>query len=178
YGRFGYGAASLDIGLTLSRGAEFTAGEAVETAAAQIRTHFVPAGTPEGMAAIQRAHLAAAEHTLGAVTRNDQMARLWFRDHPTARGAKEPLQAMFATRDGAPTGYALFRRTSNWTEDNRPNGTVVVRELGAVDAASLLALARRLVDVDLTSTVTFHGRGAGDDPLLWWAGGPRQVKLT
>src|SRR5699024_2497113 len=82
------------------------------------------------------------------------------------------------TRDGAPTGYALFRRTSHWTDDNRPNGTVVVREIGAVDAASLLALARRLVDVDLTSTVTFHGRGAGDDPLLWWAGGPRQVKLT
>lgn len=176
YGRFGYGAASLDVTLTLGRGTQFQAGSEIEAEADRLSTHFVPAGTPEAMAVIQRAHLAAAEHTLGAVTRTDAMSQVWFRDHPTARGSKEPLQAMFATRDGEPTGYALFRRISEWGDDNLPSGKVTVREIGAVDPASLLALARRLVDFDLTSKVSVHGRGT-DDPLLWWAGGPRQVGL-
>ncbi len=175
YGRFGYGAASLDVTLTLGRGADLSAGPALEEAARQVGTHFVPAGTPEAMEVIQRAHLGAADHTLGAVTRTDSMARVWFRDHPTARGNKEPLQAMFATRGDELTGYALFRRSSKW-EHNLPGGEVTVREIGAVDPASLLALAQRLVDFDLTSTVTVHGRGI-DDPLLWWAGGPRQTRL-
>ena len=176
YGRFGYGAASLDVTLTVGRGTEFDAGKELDASAQQVSTHFVPAGTPEAMEVIQRAHLAAADHTLGAVTRNDSMAGVWFRDHPTARGSKEPLQAMFATRGEDLTGYALFRRDSNWGDDNLPSGKVVVREIGATDPASLLALARRLVDFDLTSTVSVQGRGI-DDPLLWWAGGPRQVGL-
>src|SRR5699024_9767998 len=104
--------------------------------------------------------------------RTHAMAAVWFRDHPTARGSKEPLQAMFATRDGEVSGYALFRRESRWGEDNLPSGKVLVREIGAVDPPSLLALARRLVDFDLTSTVSFSGRST-DDPLHWWAGGPR-----
>lgn len=176
YGRFGYGTASLDVTLTVGRGTEFDAGDELDRAARQVRTHSVPAGTPEAMQVIQRAHLAAAEHTLGAVTRTDAMASVWFRDHPTARGSKEPLQAMFATREEEVSGYALFRRESHWGEDHLPGGKVLVREIGAVDPASLLALARRLVDFDLTSTVSFSGRGT-DDPLHWWAGGPRQVGL-
>ena len=175
YGRFGYGAASLDVTLTLGRGADLSAGPRLDQAAADVSTHCVPAGTPEAMKVIQQAHLAAAERTLGAVTRTEDMASVWFRDHPVARGSKEPLQAMFATRGGDLTGYALFRRTSQW-DHNVPGGEVAVREIGAVDAASLLALSRRLVDFDLTSKVTVHGRSM-DDPLLWWAGGPRQTAL-
>lgn len=38
----------------------------------------------------------------------------------------------------------------------------------------MLALARRLVDFDLTTSITLHGRGT-DDPLVWWAGGPRAL---
>lgn len=176
YGRFGYGAASLDVTLTLGRGTELSASDELDRAAEQVSTHFVPAGTAEAMEAIQRAHLTAAQHTLGAVTRNDSMASVWFRDHPSARGSKEPLQAMFAVREGEPTGYALFRRSANWGDDGLPSGKVLVREIGASDPASLLALGRRLVDFDLTSTVSLSGRGP-DDPLLWWAGGPRQVGL-
>lgn len=175
YGRFGYGAASLDVTLTLGRGTSLEAGPEVANAADAVATHIVPASTPEARAVIQRAHLAAAGATVGAVTRTDRMAEVWFRDHPTARGSKEPLQAMFATRGDEVTGYALFRRNAKW-EHNVPSGEVTVRELGAVDSASLLALGRRLVDFDLTSTVTVNGRGL-DDPLLWWAGGPRQAGL-
>jgi predicted acetyltransferase len=38
----------------------------------------------------------------------------------------------------------------------------------------MLALARRLVDFDLTASTTIGARAA-DDPLLWWAGGPRAL---
>nr|WP_281496726.1 GNAT family N-acetyltransferase [Ornithinimicrobium sp. F0845] len=175
YGRFGYGAASLDVTLTLGRGTELAAGEALDAAAEQVSTHMVPAGTPEAMAVIQRAHLRAAEHTLGAVTRTEEMAGVWFRDFPVARGSKEPLQVLFATRDDDVCGYALVRRSSKW-EHNVPGGEVTVREIGATDPAALLALARRVVDFDLTGKVTLHGRGL-DDPILWWAGGPRPTSL-
>lgn len=175
YGRFGYGAASLDVTLTLGRGTSLAAGPDLEQAAGQVSTHIVPAGTPEAMEVIQRVHLDAAERTLGAVTRTDAMAAVWFRDHPVARGNREPLRVMFATRGGAPSGYAVFRRTAKW-EHGVPAGEVQVRELAACDPASLLALGRRLVDFDLTSSVTVDGRSM-DDPLLWWAGGPRSTGL-
>ena len=175
YGRFGYGAASLDVTLTLGRGTELAADDALDAAAQEVTTHMVPAGTPEAMAAIQRAHLLAAEHTLGAVTRTEAMARVWFRDFPVARGSKEPLQVLLATRGDNLHGYALVRRSSQW-EHNVPQGEVTVREIGATDPAALLALARRVVDFDLTGKVTLHGRGL-DDPILWWAGGPRSAAL-
>lgn len=175
YGRFGYGAASLDVTLTLGRGASLDAGAALASAADQVTTHIVPAGTPEAMKVIQRAHLRAAEHTLGAVTRTDAMAAVWFRDFPVARGSKEPMQVLFATRGEDVCGYALFRRSPKW-EHGVPGGEVTVREMGATDTAALLALARRVVDFDLTGTVTLDGRGI-DDPLLWWAGGPRSAGL-
>jgi len=38
----------------------------------------------------------------------------------------------------------------------------------------LLALARRLVDFDLTAAITINSATA-DSPLLWWAGGPRAM---
>lgn len=175
YGRFGYGAASLDVTLTLGRGSSLEAAPEVQTAAEQVTTHFVPAGTPQAMEVIQRAHLAAAEHTLGAVTRTDAMASVWFRDFPVARGSKEPWQVLFGTRGDDVCGYAVFRRAAKW-EHGVPGGEVTVSEMGATDPGALLALARRLVDFDLTGTVTLHGRGI-DDPLLWWAGGPRATAL-
>ena len=175
YGRFGYGTASLDVTLTLGRGADLAVSDTLAAAADEVTTHMVPASTPEAMAAIHRAHLAAAEHTLGAVTRTDHMAGVWFRDFPVARGGKEPMQVLFATRGEEVCGYAVFRRSPKW-EHGVPGGELVVRELGATDPAALLSLTRRLVDFDLTGKVTLYDRGV-DDPILWWAGGPRSAGL-
>lgn len=175
YGRFGYGNASHELKLVLSRGTELRVPAAISDAADDVRTHVVTAGTPEGMAALHEAHLAAAAVSLGAVTRPDAMAGTWFRDQPTARGKLEPLRVMLARRGDELTGYARFRREGKW-EDGSPRGEVMVAELGAVDDASLLALARRLLDLDLTSTVTFWGRSM-DDPLIGWSGGHRQAGI-
>jgi predicted acetyltransferase len=83
---------------------------------------------------------------------------------------------LLAHADGQPAGYAVFSRKSRW-KDSKAKGTVAVCELAAADPATLLALARRLVDFDLTESTTISGRAA-DDPLLWWAGGPRALGVT
>lgn len=176
YGRFGYGTASLDILLTLGRGTEFRAPAGVAEEADGIRTSLLTADRDDVAAELQRIHLLSAEHVLGAVTRGDDIHRVWFKDHPTARGEKEPWRVLLARRDGDLVGYAVLRRTSKWSDAGHPEGEVSVRELSAVDAPALLALARRLVDFDLTATVKVWSRST-DDPLVWWAGGPRPVSM-
>jgi predicted acetyltransferase len=104
------------------------------------------------------------------------MARPIFVDLPLTRQGHEPSQVLLAHVDGRETGYAVFSREHKW-KDNKPKGLVTVSELAAADPATLLALARRLVDFDLTATITIGGRGA-DDPLMWWAGGPRAVGIS
>lgn len=171
YGRFGYGCASLDVKLELGRGTELAAPAWLAEQADQVRTHIVTLPTTEGRAALHEAHLACAAEVLGSVARPGARADLWYRDHPLARGSKEPRRLLLARRDGELVGYAVFRREARWSEA-APQGEVDVAELGAVDPAALLALARRLLDLDLTTKVTFWSRSL-DDPLLWWAGGPR-----
>lgn len=172
YGRFGYGLASHHHSLSLGRGTELTAPEAVATAAAEVRTHQVPIDTDEASRVLHQVHLRAAEHTVGAITRGDDTSRTWWQDFPTVRRDKEPWQVIFAERDGEATGWALFRRNSKWSDAGSPEGEIFVADMGAVDAATLLALAKRLVDFDLTAKVKILGR-PGDDPLLLWAGHPR-----
>ena len=175
YGRFGYAVASPELDLTLPRGTAFTA-PAMEAAAARVRTTLVEADSDETAARLQELHLSCAATTLGAVTRPDRMTRSVLVDRPRTRQGRETDKVLFAAVDGQLTGYARFHRTGTW-EDGVPQGTVTVPELAAADPASLLALARRLVDFDLTATTRIGGRGA-DDPMIWWAGGPRTVRTT
>lgn len=172
YGRFGYGISSIELDLELERGAVLTA-PSVADAASRVTTRFVAADSDNVAQTVHELHLRCAESTLGAVTRPERMARPEFADLPLARQGREPWQVLLAHVDGQPMGYAVFSREAKW-KDNRAKGTVAVREVAALDPATLLALARRLVDFDLTTSITIHGRGA-DDPLVWWAGGPRAL---
>ncbi len=174
YGRFGYGISSVDLELELERGTVFTA-PSLEDAAAGVTTRFFVADSDEAAAAVHELHLRCARDTLGAVSRPNRMARPLFVDLPLTRQGREPWQVLLARVDGQPTGYAVFSRQEKWA-DWRAKGTVTVRELAAADPATLLALARRLVDFDLTASIKISSRGA-DDPLLWWAGGPRAMGL-
>jgi len=110
------------------------------------------------------------------VSRPEQMARPLLVDLPLTRQGREPQQVLLALTDGRPMGYAVFSREQKW-EKFMPRGVVTVSELAAADPATMLALARRLVDFDLTASTTITGR-AIDDPLLWWTGGPRAVDIN
>ncbi|MDQ1538156.1 MAG: hypothetical protein QOE58_2549 [Actinomycetota bacterium] len=175
YGRFGYGISSVELELELERGAAFTAPN-LDDEAGTVTTRFVAADSDDAAKVVHELHLHCAQGTLGSVTRPERMARRIFVDLPKARRGREPLQVLLAHVDGVPTGYAVFSRKSEW-KDFRAKGTVQVGELAAGSPATALALARRLVDFDLTTSITIGGRGA-NDPLLWWAGGPRAVKVT
>ncbi|HYO19404.1 MAG TPA: GNAT family N-acetyltransferase [Dermatophilaceae bacterium] len=175
YGRFGYGISSVELLLKLGRGTVFTA-PSLEEAAGQISTRFVAADSDATARLVHDLHLRCAASTLGAVTRPERMTRVTFIDLPLTRQGHEPSQVLIAHVDGQPAGYAVFSREHKW-KDNRPKGLVKVSELAAADPATLLALARRLVDFDLTASITISGRGA-DDPLVWWAGGPRALGVS
>jgi predicted acetyltransferase len=170
YGRFGYAISSLELELELERGAVFTA-PSLEDAAARVTTRLVAADSDDAAQVVHDLHIRCAATTLGAVSRPQRMARPFLVDLPLTRAGREPWQVLLAHVNGQPAGYALFSREAKWT-DWRPKGTVTVKELAAADPGTLLALARRLVDFDLTASIMIGGRGA-DDPLMWWVGGPR-----
>jgi len=175
YGRFGYGMSSVELELELKRGAALTA-LSLDDEASRIATRFVPVDSDTAAGLVHEVHLRCAESTLGAVTRPERMARAVFVDLPLSRQGREPWQVLLAEVDDHTAGYAVFSREARW-KDGSPVGKVAVRELAAAEPATLLALARRLVDFDLTVSTSISGRGA-DDPLVWWAGGPRALGVT
>jgi len=63
----------------------------------------------------------------------------------------------------------MFRRTHKW-DNARPSGELVTWTVQGEPAARL-ALLRRLVDYDLMGSVKV--KAGADDPVLFWAGGPR-----
>jgi predicted acetyltransferase len=173
YARFGYAVASVDMVLHAGRGTSFTAPAEIDAAATGVRTWFTAADSEKTTATLFEIQRRSAEGTLGMVTMSELMSRTVHKDRPERRRGEEPVQVLFAEVDGTVTGFALFNRKSQW-EGMRPTGEVTVYEIAAVDQPSLLALARRLVDFDLTATVKIARRGL-DDPLMWWGGGPRLV---
>ena len=175
YGRFGYAISSVETELTLQRATVFTA-PSLDDRAAAVTTRFVAADSDDAARVVHDLHLRCAADTLGAVSRPEKMARPLLVDLPLTRQGREPWQVLLALVEGQPAGYAVFSREGKW-ENWRAKGTVTVREMAAADPAVLLALARRLVDFDLTSSIRISGR-ASDDPLVWWAGGPRAMDVT
>lgn len=167
YGRHGYGLASLELVVSLSRGATLTA-PGLEDAAATITTRMSTTTDPDVPDRLRECHLAYAE--LGSVVGAVEYYQRVCQQLPEHLRGKEPSRVLFARREGRDVGFAVFRRNEKW-EHSRPAGTL---EAWAVvgEPATRLALLRRLIDFDLVSTVKVGTVGA-DDPLLLWAGGPR-----
>lgn len=169
YGRFGYGCASVEHEVELGRGAGLTA-PGLDDEAALVTTHLATLSDP-GMAARLRAcHLQVASP--GAVVGDDSFYERFCYEAPEDLRGHESWRVLFARRDGADVGFAVFRRTHKW-EKSRPSGELAVWAVVGRPAAQL-ALLRRLVDFDLMGEVTV-GRVGIDDPLLLWAGGPRSA---
>jgi predicted acetyltransferase len=159
YGRFGYGLASRQVGLTMTRKAPLRPVQG--SPAVTLRFETVEPQRHDDL--IARLH--GAVDRPGWVTRETpQLRELWLNDAPVLRAGREADRIAIAERDGAPVGYALFRRKVDWAVAG-PEGTVDVRELVAADPAVTHALWSRLLDLDLTTAVTTRAL-ALDDPLL------------
>jgi len=169
YGRYGYGLASLELKVVLSRGTTLTAPE-LDAAAAAVTLRTATISDPGMAHRMHECHRASAE--LGAVVGAAEYYDRICLQLPEHQRGKEPWRVLLASRDGTDVGFTMFRRTHKWEQD-RPAGEVEVWTVQG-DAATRLALLRRLVDLDLTGSVRLTGVGV-DDPLLLWAGGPRAV---
>ncbi len=169
YGRHGYGLASLEQEVTLSRGATLVAPH-LDDSAGRIRTRLATYGD-DGLA--ERLHaleLSCAEERLGSITGTAEFYEIWTRRTPQQLREQERPRVLFAVQDGREVGAALLQRKHKW-EKERPAGTLEVFHLVG-SAAARLALLRRLVDFDLMGSIVVKGVGA-DDPLLTWVGGVR-----
>ncbi|WP_056793489.1 MULTISPECIES: GNAT family N-acetyltransferase [unclassified Nocardioides] len=167
YGRHGYGLASLELTVTLSRGATLTAPH-LDDAADGITTQLATVTDPGMPARVREVHLANAE--LGAIIGAQGYYERVCQQLPENLRGKEPWRVLFARRDGVDVGFTAFRRNEKWTH-SRPDSTLEAWVVVG-DPATRLALVRRLLDFDLVSTVKL-GNVAADDALIHWAGGPR-----
>lgn len=166
YGRHGYGLASLELEVALSRGATLTApGLADAPAVTTQMTTITDPGTAERMRSCHRAHAETGE-VVGGLGYYEHISVT----HPEELRDKEPWRVLFAQRDGEDVGFAVFRREHKW-ERARPAATLEAWKVVG-DPATRLALLRRLVDFDLVGTVKLRSVSS-EDPLLAWAGGPR-----
>ena len=167
YGRYGYGLASLEHEVTLSRGTTLTAPHLEEEAAA-VTTRLATVSDPDVAGRMHDVHSRVAE--LGAVVgQPGYYARICLQ-LPEHLRDKEPWRVLFARRDGEDVGWAMFRRQQKW-EKARPAGEVSVWSIVG-EPATRLVLLRRLLDLDLIGTVQVRTVGV-DDPMVLWTGGPR-----
>jgi GNAT superfamily N-acetyltransferase len=185
YGRHGWGLASWELGFRLGRGTVLHA-PLLDEAARGLHTRLV---TPLGRS--------AGEVRWTDGTFDDWTRRLRTMDERSAtepglivfdasyyatmlpraperlRG-EEPIRLLLACDGDDVAGHAVFQRTPRW-EDGRPSGEVEVHHLGGTPAARL-ALLRRLLDLDLTTSVSVPPVGL-DDALVSWLG-PRVAAST
>lgn len=169
YARFGYGLASLELHVSLSRGTTFTAPH-LEGVAAGLTTQLATASDADVPKRMRECHLAQA--AVGAVVGDlGYYTRVCHQPPETLRD-KEPQRVLFARRGGVDVGFAMFRRSHKW-ERARPAGELDVWTVVG-EPATRLALLQRLVDFDLIGTAKVRTVGV-DDPLLHWVGGPRMT---
>jgi GNAT superfamily N-acetyltransferase len=169
YGRYGYGLASLDLPVALSRGATLTA-PGLDDAAGTVTTRMTTASDTGVARRMHDCHRLAAEagSVVGAPEYYERICQTfpeWLRD-------KEPWRVLFAHRDGEDVGFAMFRRDAKWEQARPASSMDVLLVVG--DAATRLALLRRLVDFDLVGSIKLRTTGA-EDPVLAWSGGPRST---
>ncbi|WP_299927858.1 GNAT family N-acetyltransferase [uncultured Nocardioides sp.] len=169
YGRFGYGTAVLTHQVALGRGTTFTAPH-LEAEAAATTTHLLDMAAPGVTERMRACQLAAAPDFPGTIVGSPDFFALMAHEPPEQLRDKERRRILFARRDGQDVGFTGLRREHKW-ENARPSGTVVVGTFCG-DPAARLALARRVVDLDLMGTTKLENVGL-DDPLLGWIGGPR-----
>ncbi|WP_299527476.1 GNAT family N-acetyltransferase [uncultured Streptomyces sp.] len=159
YGRFGYGAATRQMSLSIDT--------------ARVRLD-VPPGTDavvlrharpeERVAACESVYARLVPGRPGTPAHGPGWDRAPLLDPPAARQGGSPLQCVLAERDGVLLGYVTFRTVPDW-DASGPKGRVVVNGLGALDPVAYAALWRFLFSIDLMSTVEARNRPL-DDAVL------------
>ncbi len=168
YGRFGYGAASASLSLTVPRGPQTLRGDVPTDPGLRLRLV-----DPADWAAVAGVYDAVSARRPGIPARDGRWWRRAVRDLPALRDGASALRCVLAESSDGARGYALYR--TSHTEDDFGSGDVKVRELMAVDGAALAALYRFLFDLDLMARTSLWNVPV-DDPLQHWLQNPRLAK--
>ncbi|MDF3291229.1 GNAT family N-acetyltransferase [Streptomyces silvisoli] len=170
YGRFGYGLATERLRMEIdSARVRLTA----PTGTDEIRLRLVPPRA--GIAACEAVYARRVAGRPGMLARQPGWERLPLLDPPSERRGAGEVGCVLAERNGEVVGFARFAVKSDWDEAG-PKGSVLVRDVEALDPAGYAALWRHLFEVDLTSTVIASNRPA-DDPLLHLVSDVRRCRL-
>ncbi|WP_189601876.1 GNAT family N-acetyltransferase [Streptomyces lateritius] len=156
YGRFGYG-----IGAYATRAV-------IDTTRVRLS---VPDGTDEVVLRQADPAKSTAEREAvyarrvparpGMPARQPGWERLPLLDPEGERGGASPRQCVLAERDGEVVGYALYAVKPEWSYTGA-EGSVLLKDLEALDPVAEAALWRFLCSIDLTSSVRIHSRPVDD----------------
>jgi predicted acetyltransferase len=161
YGRFGYGLASRAYALEVLRGPRALRDDTPTDATLRLR--LVPADDWKITAEV---YAQVAHRRPGMMARDDRWWRKAVRDVPSMREGRSALRCVVAEDDTGVRGYARYSTHQDWSP-GRPNGTVRVREVAALDPPAHALLYRYLFDQDLMGRVDVWNVPV-DDPLLLW----------
>ncbi|MFI2235357.1 GNAT family N-acetyltransferase [Streptomyces chrestomyceticus] len=159
YGRFGYGAASEAVSMTLDT---LRQSINVPEGADAVRLRLVDPET--GLASCEKVYEQLVTDRPGMLARQPGWERLPLLDPEADRDGAGPLLCVLAEVAGEVRGYARYAVKAGW-DGGGPDGTVVLRDVEALDPVVYAALWRYLFGIDLTSRLTVRNRPA-DDPLL------------
>ncbi|MFJ9414065.1 GNAT family N-acetyltransferase [Streptomyces sp. NPDC101227] len=156
YGRFGYGAATLEMRLDV---------DTVRLAAPAlpgvdgVRLRLVD--PVAGLAECEQVYGRLVPTRPGMLARRPHWDRFMLVDPPSERNGAGELQCVLAEVDGEVLGYARYavKPESNAAG---PCGTVLVRDVQALDPVVYAALWRYLFGIDLTSAVSVRSRPVDD----------------
>ena len=173
YSRFGYGMAGRAFMLTLPRAANLRSVPGSEQVAIRIENATFEAHG----SAVQQITEAAGQGPLAppgwTTPPNQAIYREFFYNREEPYPSKEPVRIALALRDGQPTGYALFRREQKW-QDAKPDGTLDLLGLVALDPASHYQLWSTMLNMDLQARVKANYRPL-DDPIVTLLEDPRDA---
>ncbi|MFJ8361718.1 GNAT family N-acetyltransferase [Streptomyces sp. NPDC093984] len=156
YGRFGYGAATFQLGAE------------IDTSRVELS---VPAGTDDVrlryaapadvLDACEAVYARLVPGRPGMLERRPGWERAGLLDPVSERDGASALQCVVAEREGEITGYARFRTKLGWGVAGH-DGTVTLVNLAALDPATDAALWRFLFGIDLTTTLVVRARPVDD----------------
>ncbi len=166
YGRYGYGAASWQMGID-----------------ADTREVRLPAAAPSGrlrlvtptdtIQELSQVYENVRPYQPGFSSRPDEWWPHRLTDLERHRdGASGRRCVLHESTDGV-TGYALYRVKGNWDQTG-PNAEVRIEELVAADPVARAELWRFLFDLDLSRRITAWALPV-DEPLFHWVDAPRRL---
>ncbi|MFF7367387.1 GNAT family N-acetyltransferase [Streptomyces tricolor] len=156
YGRFGYGAATLQLNAEIDTGRVTLA---LPAGTDEVRVRYAPPA--DVLAECEAVYAALVPRRPGMLARQPGWERAALVDPESEREGASALQCVVAERDGGVTGYARFRTKMGWGPSGH-DGTVTVEDLAALDPATEAALWRFLFGIDLMTTLKVRGRPVDD----------------